>query len=220
MKENDTILKTLIQIADGLVNTFPRNLEVVVHDLSHPRQSIKHIAGDLTKRKPGGPVTDLVLKALYQEGRDIRDRYNYKTTTKDGRTLKSTTLFIRNSAADIIAAFCINFDMTDYLNATRALDIFTSTTQDFNGQEKSETFAVTIQETVETLFEQALSKIGKQPVSSSTQEKVQFVAELEDSGAFQIKGAIDHIALKMGVSKFTIYNYLKKVHTERGLNKF
>lgn len=220
MSENDTIIKTLIQIAEGIVNTFPRNFEVVVHDLSQPQKSIKHISGDVTHRKTDAPVTDLVLKALHQEGADIRDRYNYKTTTKDGRTLKSTTLFIRNNAGKVVNALCINFDMTDYLNATRALDIFASTPQEFNGQERAETFAATIQETVDALFEQAVSKIGKQPVSLSTEEKVQFVRELEDSGAFQIKGAADHIALMMGVSKFTVYNYLKKVRTERAINKF
>jgi predicted transcriptional regulator YheO len=220
MSENETIIKTLIQIADGIVNTFPRNFEVVVHDLSQPQKSIKHIAGDVTHRKPGGPVTDLVLKALHQEGADIRDRHNYKTTTKDGRTLKSTTVFIRNDAGEVVSALCINFDMTDYLNASRALDIFTATSKEFNGQEQPETFATNIQETLDALFEQAVSKIGRQPVSLSTDERVQFIGELEASGAFQFKGAVDQIAQMMGVSKYTIYNYLKKVHTERNINKF
>ncbi len=220
MNENETISQTLIQIAEAIVNTFPRNFEVVVHDLSQPKASIKYIAGDVTSRKPGAPVTDLVVKALHREGRDIRDRYNYKTNTKDGRTLKSTTMFIRNSDGDVVNAFCINFDMTDYLNATHALDIFTSTGKEFNGQEQPETFATNIQETLNALFEQAVSKIGKQPVSLSTEEKVQFVAELEATGAFQFKGAVDQIALMIGVSKYTIYNYLKKVHAEKSVNKF
>jgi len=220
MKENETISQTLIQIAEAIVNTFPRNFEVVVHDLAQPKASIKYIAGDVTRRKPGAPVTDLVVKALHREGRDIRDRYNYKTNTKDGRTLKSTTMFIRNSAGDVVNAFCINFDMTDYLNATAALDIFVSTGKEFNGQEQPETFATNIQETLNALFEQAVSKIGKQPVSLSTEEKVQFVAELEATGAFQFKGAVDQIALMIGVSKYTVYNYLKKVHAEKSVNKF
>jgi predicted transcriptional regulator YheO len=220
MQENETISQTLIQIAEAIVNTFPRNFEVVVHDLAKPKASIKYIAGDVTRRKPGAPVTDLVVKALHREGRDIRDRYNYKTNTKDGRTLKSTTMFIRNSAGDVVNAFCINFDMTDYLNATTALDIFVSTGKEFNGQEQPETFATNIQETLNALFEQAVSKIGKQPVSLSTEEKVQFVAELEATGAFQFKGAVDQIALMIGVSKYTVYNYLKKVHAEKSVNKF
>ncbi|MDF1592702.1 MAG: helix-turn-helix transcriptional regulator [Desulfobacterales bacterium] len=219
-QQNDLLFRTLKQIADALVSTFPRAFEVVVHDLSHPQKSIKHIAGDVTRRKSGGPVTDLVVKALHQEGRDIRDRHNYKTTTSDGRALKSTTTFIRNSNGDVAFALCINFDMTDFLNAAHALEILTSAAGAFNGHEKAETFAMTITETFEALFSQAVAKIGKEPASMSMEEKIELVKELETLGVFHIKGGTDQAALLMGVSKYTIYNYLKKIHAEQGLNRF
>ena len=218
MGNDERLFKTLAQIADAIVGSFPRHLEVVVHDLSHPRKSIKYIAGDVTHRKPGGPVTDMVIKALHQEGSGIRDRLNYKTNTKDGRVLKSSTAFIRDDAGEVIAAFCINFDMTDYLNAVHALEIFSSTASSFNGQEKVEMFAVSIAETIESLFNQAVVKIGKQSASMSTEEKIALVKELETSGVFQIKGAVDQTALLMGVSKYTVYNYLKKIRAEADLN--
>jgi len=218
--QNDLLFRTLKQIADALVATFPRAFEVVVHDLSQPRKSIKHIAGDVTRRKSGGPVTDLVVKALHQEGRNIRDRHNYKTTTSEGRALKSTTIFIRNSDGDVAFAFCINFDMTDFLNAAHALEILTGAAGTFNGSEKVETFAMTITETFEALFAQAVAKIGKEPASMSMEEKIELVKELETLGVFHIKGGNDQAALLMGVSKYTIYNYLKKIRAEQGLNRF
>lgn len=220
LTESELLFRTLKQIADTLVATFPRMFEVVVHDLSQPQNSIKHIAGDVTRRKPGGPVTDLMVKALHQEGRDIRDRYNYKTTTSDGRALKSTTTFIRDSKGEVAFALCINFDMTDFLNATHALEIFTSASRAFNGPEKVETFAMSITETFGALFNQAVAKIGKQPASMSMEEKIELVKELEALGVFNIKGGTDQAALLMGVSRYTVYNYLKKIHAEKGLNRF
>jgi predicted transcriptional regulator YheO len=217
--EKEYIFNILAQLSDAIVGTFPRNFEVVVHDLSQPQKSIRHIAGDVTHRKIGGPVTDMVVKALHQEGRDIHDRHNYKTNTKDGRVLKSTTSFIRDPKGEVVAAFCINFDMTDYLNATRALEMFASTATAFNGQGKVETFTSSITETIEALFEQAVAKIGKQAASMSTEEKVDLVKELESNGVFQIKGAVDQVALFMGVSKYTVYNYLKKIRTEQDMNR-
>ena len=217
--EKEHLFKILAQLADAIVKTFPRNFEVVVHDLSQPQKSIRHIAGDVTHRKIGGPVTDMVVKALHQEGPDIRDRHNYKTNTKDGRVLKSTTSFIRDPKGEVAAAFCINFDTTDYLNATRALEMFAGAVSPFNGQGKLETFTSSITETIEALFEQAVAKIGKQPASMSTDEKVELVREMEISGVFQIKGAVDQVALFMGVSKYTVYNYLKKIHTEKVINR-
>lgn len=220
MSDHEWLFKTLAQIADAIVGSFPRNFEVVVHDLSQPRKSIQHIAGDVTHRKVGGPVTDLVIKALHQEGGGIRDRHNYKTNTRDGRVLKSSTVFVRNQKGAVIGAFCINFDMTDYSNAVHALEMFSSTAADFNVPEKAETFAVSITETIEALFNQAVAKIGKQSASMSTEEKTELVKELETSGVFQIKGAVDQVALLMGVSKYTVYNYLKRIRAEGDLNRF
>ncbi len=217
MNEREWILGTLAQIADALAGAFPRNLEVVVHDLSDPRRSIRHIAGDVTHRKPGGPITDLVVRALRREGREIRDRHNYRTTTRDGRLLKSSTAFIRDRRGEVVAAFCINFDTTDYRNACQALEMFANATADFDGEEKTETFANSITETIEALFEQTVARIGKQPASMSTQERLALLRALEENGIFQIKGAVEQVALRMGISKYTIYGYLKKIHLEQGL---
>ena len=220
MSERELIFRILQQIAEALVRTFPRSFEVVVHDLSQPQHSIRHISGEVTGRKPGGPVTDLVVKALHREHQDIKDRYNYKTTTNDGRSLKSTTSFIRDSQGQVIAAFCINFDMTDYLNAVHALEMFTNAANSFpNAETRAETFATTINETIETLFQQAISKIGKECSSMSMQERVELVKELESTGVFQIKGGVEHVAMLMGVTKYTVYNYLKKARMEQEFNR-
>jgi len=220
LRERELILEMLKQIADAILNIFTRDLEVVVHDLTQPQKSIKYIAGDVTHRKIGGPITDLVVKALHQEGRGIRDRHNYKTTSSDGRALKSTTVFIRDSRGDVVSALCINIDMTHFLNAAYSLNNFISTENDFNGSEKAETFAMSITETIEVLFQQAVLKIGKQPSSMSIEEKIELVKELETNGVFQIKGGIDQAALLMGVSKYTVYNYLKKNRAKQELNRF
>ncbi len=217
---NELLFATLQQVAGALVKTFPRNCEAVLHDLSTPQQSVRCIAGEVTKRKVGAPVTDLVVRALRQEGRDIADRFNYKTMTSDGREIKSSTIFIRNLEEEVIGAFCINFDMTDYLNAAHALDVFTTTEGDFHSDGKIETFSASFPETIEALFKQAVSKIGKQCASMSTDEKIRLVQELEWNGVFQIKSAVDEVALLMGISKYTVYSYLKKIKTLKDLNKF
>ncbi|MFP4084232.1 MAG: transcriptional regulator [Desulfonatronovibrio sp.] len=219
MNEKEHIFSLLRQISDALVTMFPKNLEVVLHDLSQPNSSIHHIAGSVTGRKKGGPVTDLVVKTLHSEGKESRDRHNYKTTSNDGRILKSSTVFIRDSSGEVIGVFCINFDTTDYLNAVRALDMFTAAVSDFNGTEKMETFSGSITETIESLIEQAVAKTGRELASMSLDERIRTVGELDTSGVFKIKGGIDLVAQRMGVSKCTIYNYLKRLEIEKSLSK-
>jgi predicted transcriptional regulator YheO len=219
MNEKERILETLKQVADAVIKTFGRNCEVAVHDLSDLSKSLVYIAGNVTKREPGAPITDMALKALSKEGREIKNRYDYKTITNDGRELKSTTIFIRNSEGDPIAAFCINFDSTDYLNIIRSLEVFTKTSDSKQPHELTETFALSINETIEALFEQAVSEIGKQPPTMSTDEKMRVVKTLEREGTFKIKGAVNEVALKLGVSNYTVYNYLKKIRAAQSIDK-
>lgn len=218
MNEKEYIFRILEQMADAIVNTFGRGCEVAVHDLSNLQKSLVYIAGEVTKRKIGAPITDLVVKVLHQEGREIKDIFNYKTTTSEGKVLKSTTAFIRNSSGKVIGAFCINFDTTDFSNACHALDAFINTI-DFGDYGKAETFASTISETIGALVEQAVSEIGKQPSTMSKAERIKFVGALERQGTFQIKGAVDQVAIMLGVSKYTVYNYLQKIRAHRVINK-
>jgi predicted transcriptional regulator YheO len=217
MNEKKYIFKTLKQLADGVVNTFGRGCEVAVHDLANVQESLIYLKGAVTKRKLGAPITDLVVRALHQEGNEVTDKFGYKTSTRDGRVLKSTTVFIRNSGGDVIGAFCINFDTTEFSNAAHVLEALVRI-DDFGAHEKTETFAASIGETIDALFEQAVSEIGKQPATMSTEEKTKLVAVLERQGTFKIKGAVDQVAILMGVSKYTVYNYWQKVRAAHALN--
>ncbi len=219
MDEKKVIFKILRQMADAVTKTIGRNCEVAVHDFTDLNKSLVYLAGDVTGRTIGAPITDLVIKALHRDGKKIKDRYNYKTTTKDGRSIKSSTIFIRNGAGDVLGAFCINIDTTELLNANQVIEEIVKT-MDFGSDDNRETFAATIGETIEALFEQAVSIVGKQPATMSTAEKIRLVEVMESKGAFQIKGAVDQVAILVGVSKYTIYNYLQKVRATQAINKF
>ena len=61
------------KIAAVLVQTMGRDCEVAVHDLTKLPHSLIHIEGNITKRKPGAPITDLVVRALRREGDSVAD---------------------------------------------------------------------------------------------------------------------------------------------------
>ena len=212
------LFQSLKQIADAITMTFGRNCEVAIHDISNLRRSLCYVSGNITGRSIGAPATDLLVKEIQKNGHQIRDMYNYKTTTKNGRAVKSTTIFLRDPGEKVTAALCINFDTTDIFNAMQALSPFLHTNED-EGHGIKETFASSVPETVEALFNQAVLEIGKQPATMSTKEKLELTDLLEQSGAFQLKGAVQQIAALTGVSKFTIYNYLKKIRTGKVFNQ-
>lgn len=210
MTEKECIFKNLQRVADAVVALLGKNCEACVHDLTSLQNSLVYIQGDVTHRKPGAPATDLLMKMLQQNSKTGQDKHNYKTTTSDGRSLKSTTTFIRDSAGRPLAAFCINLDTTDFYNAAQALIPFINV-QENNHTSPAETFAHSSGETIEALFMHAMEKIGKHPATMNVDEKTQLIGQLEASNTFIIKGAVEQVAQMMGVTKFTVYNYLKKV---------
>ncbi len=215
--EKRVLFENLKNIADSLVRMYGRNMEVVVHDFEDLEHSLMYISGNLTKRNIGAPVTDVVVKAWRNEGDKVIDIIGYRSTTKEGRILKSSTIFIREGKGKVIGALCINYDVTDLLGVTHELEALTFTSP--NKQVgKSETFASTVAETIDALIEQSVTEIGKQPPSMAIDERVKVIGLLESKGTFLIKGAIDYIATRMGVSKYTIYNYLQKFRASQNAN--
>ncbi len=214
MKEKEFILGILRQVADSMVGFWGRPCEVAVHDLTRLEKSLVYIAGEVTRRKPGSPITDLVVKALRRDGDRVEDLPNYRTVTRDGRILKSSTFFFRGKRGKVMGALCINLDTTDLMNTIHFVETFVKTNDGRGGNHK-ETFASTVNETIGSLVEQIIGEIGKQPSSMSTEERFQFVRTLEEKGAFLMKGAVEQVAGIAGVSKYTVYSYLQKIRANR-----
>ena len=219
MKEREHILEQLKNVAGAIVSMFGKHCEACIHDLDDLHHSLVFIKGSVTGRVIGAPATDLLVKKVRAEARP-QDMHDYRTVTGDGRTLKSSTTFIYDRSDRPLFAFCINFDTSEYFNASAAIGEFLAS--DTNGAERydgsAETFTHTPGETIEALFGQAVAEIGKQPATMTTQEKTELVEMLERNGALQFKGAVEQIALLIGVSKYTIYNYLKKIHARQAIN--
>lgn len=74
-------------------------------------------------------------------------------------------------------------------------------------------------ETVEALFTAGVEEIGKHPVTMSVEEKTELIRHLEENGTFQLKGTVDQVARMMGVTRFTVYNYLKKLRKNDSTDK-
>ena len=212
-EDNPGIFENMKRVAQVLVETFGRNCEVAIHDFASLPYSLVHVEGEVTRRKRGAPITDLALKALQREGDQVEDICNYKTTTKQGRVLKSSTAFIRDDGGRVIGAFCVNYDVTDFLNSVALIEDFAKTVGNHEGLH--ETFASSLNETIESIVDQVVHKAGKQPGTMSKAEKVQMVEVLEMYGVFSLKGAVEYVATVLGVSRYTVYNYLNEVRAEK-----
>ena len=207
-------LMRYVPLVDGLARAIGPECEIVLHDLRHPSNSLIHIAGSVTGRSLGAPVTNIVLEALRESGDEAPDLFNYKSTAPNGHTLRSSTLFVRDSGR-IIGALCVNVDVSLYedlgLVAARAL-AFEQTTPG-----PVERFANTVGDVLDDLLATVILETGLQPSRMSAEDRVHLVAGLEERGVFLIKGAVELTAKRLNVSKFTVYGYLQQIRATKSL---
>src|SRR6056297_3432507 len=111
------LLKNFMPMVEGIAKTFGGNCEVVLHNISNPQSSVIAISnGHVTGRKVGSPMTERGLKAI--RNKDYNEELiKYKNITKDGRTLKSSTMFIRDESDNVIGCLCINVDISEFMVA-------------------------------------------------------------------------------------------------------
>jgi predicted transcriptional regulator YheO len=72
--------------------------------------------------------------------------------------------------------------------------------------------------TVEAIFQDAVREVGKHRTTMSIEEKHRLIALLKENGIIQLKGAEEQVARRMGVTRFSVYNDLKKVRITNALN--
>jgi predicted transcriptional regulator YheO len=125
MPANQHLLAELKHIAEGLAKTFAPFCEVVVHDLSNPKNAILAIENNLSGRRVGQPATELGL-ARIQDPAYPAIVANYANQFGDGRKVKSTSIGIRNEAGDYVAALCLNVDLTLFNGFQAALAQFSA----------------------------------------------------------------------------------------------
>lgn len=189
-----------------LISTqFGNTCEVVLHDLTndynHTIVDIRN--GHITNRRIGGCGSNLGLEVL--NGNVVEgNRYNYVTTTSDGKILRSSSIYIENDEGEVIGSICINMDITETIQ-------FEGFLKQYNHFEVSqgEFFAQDVTSLLDYLLQQAQNLVGKEPKEMNKDERIAFISFLDKKGAFQISKSSSRICEVLSISKFTLYNYLE-----------
>lgn len=221
---NAEALRILTELAAPLQASIPGPAEVVVHHLPSLPHSIVAIAGNVTGREVGDPATNTLLEAAASQS--LRTHVGYETTAPDGRALTSTTIIINTQDGSPIAALCINRDVTGIRYAERVLHELSTCTgverapdddaphgehaAPTSTDQSPEAFVHSIDELASLLLRTAIPDQGE-PGELSREQKIAAVRSLKKRGFFLLRDAAEKAATALGVSRFTIYNYLNEI---------
>lgn len=205
-----SMLQFLFRLAKALSAQFGPNCEVVIHDLqsNDPDSSIVAIEnGHVSGRKVGDGPSHVVLEAL--NGGVAEDRLSYLTKTADGKTLKSTTVYIRDDGQEPIGIFSINYDITLMLAMEESLRQFTATVPE-QPENIPEPITQNVSDLLDELIEQSVKRVGKPVALMTKEEKVKAIGFLNDTGAFLITKSGGRVCKYFGISKYTLYSYMEE----------
>ena len=206
-------LERLKVIAHGLAIQFGPSCEVLIHDLQGDLDtSLVYIEnGTITNRHVGDGPSHVVLDVLnYDDGSE--GRFGYLTKTKDGRILKSSTMYIRDDNGNIDYLLGINQDITEFVMMHRSLESLIGIGQAENGT--VEKITTSVSELLDDLLLEAELLVGKPGPLMNKVERLKAISYLNEKGAFLISKSSEKIAEYFNISKFTLYSDLNTVKEE------
>jgi len=203
-------------VVEGVAEAFGSNCEVVLHcleDLGHSVVKIEN--GYVTGRKVGSPLTDFGIEILEKADSLQRDVIGcYYGKTSDGRPLRSVTILIRNTSRKPIGIMCINIDLSvplvDFIRG------FSPVGGEPSPDDVVERFPSTLNELVSRTLETVMTRVSNQRGVSPSDKNKAIVVELYKRGMFNVRGVIDIAAKKMGISRYTVYNYIREAKLGAG----
>jgi predicted transcriptional regulator YheO len=212
--EKTRVLELLARLTEGLGKALGPNTEIVLHDFEQLENSIFAISnGHITDRKVGDTLDVLGFQLLRQA--PSTDLFNYRTNTKAGKSLRSSSIFLRDENDEIFGALCVNSDISEIVNVRDWLnrELQTETVN------LEENFEHTVEEVLDRLVQSALAAAGKSAAELTREEKVAVIGQLESKGAFLIRYSVDRVAELLNLSKYTIYNYLDEIKARQSGNE-
>ena len=196
--------------------------EIVLHDINGKDQSVAAIAnGRISGRNVGAPLTDKALRFIADKTYQDQDFLcNYTGRSKDERTLRASTMFIKDDGGRLIGMLCINFDPSRYQKASQDIlklcgldgEIFLEDNH-LHPAGEVENFSDSISEVTDTVLKRNL-KDGIPPERLTQEEKMAIVKQLEERGIFLLKGAVNEVATRLHCSAASIYRYLGKINKQ------
>lgn len=214
MKNIDDNLEIFTQILDLIENHFGHNCEVVLHDntkeYDHTIVDIRN--GHVTGRKVGDCGGNWGLEVMSNSSNNSHI-YNKIIHTRSGKVIRGSSVFLKDDKGVNIGSICINFDITDSLKCEEFLKVFNNYSTP--SPSSNELFTTDVNQLMDNLLLQSENMFNKPAGELTKDEKIEIVKFLDSRGAFLITKSGDRVCEFLGISKFTLYNYLETIREQK-----
>jgi len=192
--------------------------EVVLHDLSAPNPDLRHTIaaienGHVTGREIGGPSSSLGASVIHNQSAD-HNAFGYRGITSDGRQLRCSSVYFRNAAGRIIAALCINVDVSAIHQARAILGGLLPQEAASFPEQPNEYFGRDLVSVMDVMIAEAIREVGKPVGQMSRDDRIAVLTTLDQQGVLQMRKGIERIAARLDISRVTAYSYLDEARSQ------
>ena len=178
-------------------------------------ESVSSRYGYVTGREVGGPSTSIGLE-VQKDPLGDHDAFGYRGFTSDGRELRCSSTYFRNREGRIIAALCINVDLSAVQQARFLLDALLPAQEAESQSAPDEYFGRDLVSVMDTMITEAIREVGRPVNQMSREDKVGVLQRLDARGATQMRKSVETIAVRLGISRVTAYSYLDEARRTAG----
>ncbi len=211
--ERDAILAALTPVVHGVAATFGPVCEVVLHDYRNPEKSVVAVAGSVTGRTVGGAMSEIGMRVL-AHGDEAADQLNYVTRARNGTVVKSSTMVLRDSTGAVFGALCVNVDVSAVGKVHELLGALAGA-----GSAPAElpvtTFGNDIDSVVDALVDAHRTRQRGSWPELDREERLELFDGLDARGVFAVRGAVEQVAARLGISRASAYHYLARARAAR-----
>lgn len=222
----NAMLQQYVKLTEFLGAALGPDYEVALHDLTDKNRSIIAIAnGHISGREIGAPLTNVALSILMDRSYETQDyRLHYSGVSAGGKQLRSCTMFIKQSGR-LIGMLCINFDDSRYQAVSEQIlrlchpDLFArNLARPKEGGAppqpspyRPETFRNSTEAVALDAIHHELDRLGVSAERLTSDERLQIITALEESGIFLLKGSVKDVAAGLRCSQASVYRYLAQI---------
>jgi len=222
--DEDSVLALLTSTVRAIGSVLPGNAELVLHDLRKPEYSIAEIANaHVSGRKKGDSVlagmrADKAFASVLEEKDEpVSLVLDYPTLSREGHALRSSTAFYRGSNGRPFAALCINVNTAGISDAINLLQCLVGAVTPLPAavahvpEPNAEPGADNVEDLVHAIIRSATEQSPGSGRANTKRTNLLAVQEMQEKGIFLIKGSVEMAASALGVTRYTVYNYLDEL---------
>ena len=199
--------KILIKFCDFISHLMGPQTEVVLHDRTGKILWIT--GGEITGRAVGQQeqpsAMEMIARQQAAEGSDFCT--GYKSFSRKGTPLRSSSLFFRDEKGALDYVLCVNQDISAYVDLQEMLSAFIG---DRPEVQRVQPVNDSLDDVVMKMILGEIARLKPSDLESK-EDKLRLIARLNEKGIFGARGAVGTVCELLHIAQPTLYKYLQEL---------